>query len=214
MSSSSQSLTSGAEPPSSNATSRTLLERLKADEAAAWERLISLYGPLVFHWCRRWDLRDHDIADVLQEVFQTVVSHITAFRKERKGDSFRGWLRRITQNKVLDHFRRLGREPRGVGGSEAQMRLSELPAPQVCEADSDDDEAAERGLLRRALELIRRDFEEQTWQAFWQTAVEGRSTRDVADALAMSPGAIRVAKCRVLHRLRSELGDILPPDPK
>jgi RNA polymerase sigma-70 factor (ECF subfamily) len=199
---------SGREPPSSHATSRSLLERVKADEAEAWERLVALYAPLVFHWCRRWELREPDVADILQEVFQAVVTHVAGFRKEREGDTFRGWLRRITRNKVLDHLRRLGREPPGVGGSEAQNRLAQLPFPKSRD-DSDSDVPAERGLVLRALELIREDFEERTWQAFWRTAVEGQSPRDVAQALSMSAGAVRVAKCRVLHRLRQELGEII-----
>jgi RNA polymerase sigma-70 factor (ECF subfamily) len=62
-------------------------------------------------------------------------------------------------------------------------------------------------LLRRGLELIRGEFEPRTWQAFWLTAVEGRSPKDVAHELGMSDGAVRVAKSRVLHRLRTELGD-------
>jgi RNA polymerase sigma-70 factor (ECF subfamily) len=74
------------------------------------------------------------------------------------------------------------------------------------------DDSAVRGqdsaLLHRALELIRAEFEERTWQAFWQTAVEGRSPGDVGADLAMSPGAVRVAKSRVLKRLREELGDL------
>src|SRR5262249_56758664 len=40
----------GASP--STATSRSLLERVRADEAAAWDRLVRLYAPLVFQWCR------------------------------------------------------------------------------------------------------------------------------------------------------------------
>src|SRR5262249_42696795 len=151
------------EPPSSNATSRSLLERVKADEAAAWERLVALYAPLVFHWCRRWDLREPDVADILQEVFQAVVVHVNGFRKERQGDTFRGWLRRITRNKVLDHRRRLGREPQGAGGSDAQAHFAQLPFPQPCEEESD--APAERSLFLRALELIQRDFAERTWQA-------------------------------------------------
>jgi RNA polymerase sigma-70 factor (ECF subfamily) len=55
--------------------------------------------------------------------------------------------------------------------------------------------------------LIRGEFSERTWQAFWRTAVEGRAAKDVGAELAMSPGAVRVAKSRVLHRLREELGD-------
>jgi RNA polymerase sigma-70 factor (ECF subfamily) len=209
MSSSRRQSGSAREQQSSNATSRSLLERVKADDAAAWERLVTLYGPLVFHWCRRWKLGEPDVADILQEVFQAVFLHVADFRKERQADSFRGWLKRITQNKVLDHFRRVGREPQGVGGSDAQSRLSQLPFPQLSEQENNGDEPAVRNLLHRALDLIRQDFEERTWQAFWRTAVEGHSPQDVAEALSMSAGAVRVAKCRVLHRLREELGEVI-----
>jgi RNA polymerase sigma-70 factor (ECF subfamily) len=68
--------------------------------------------------------------------------------------------------------------------------------------------AGEEDLFARTLALIREEFEERTWTAFWQTAVDGRAPKDVAADLSMSPGAVRVAKSRVLHRLREELGDL------
>jgi RNA polymerase sigma-70 factor (ECF subfamily) len=195
-------------PPPSSATSRSLLGRVKADDPAAWERLVALYGPLVVQWCRGWGLREQDAADVFQEVFQAVATHVAGFRKEREGDTFRGWLRAITRNKVRDHFRRRGRQPEGVGGTEAQDRLAELPAPVAPDEDGAAVEEEERGLFRRALELIRQEFAERAWQAFWRTAVEGRAAAEVAAELSMSPGAVRVAKSRVLQRLREELGDL------
>ncbi|HZY84414.1 MAG TPA: sigma-70 family RNA polymerase sigma factor [Gemmataceae bacterium] len=198
---------SSGPPPSSVCTSRSLLERARADDSAAWERLVGLYAPLVFGWCRRWGLPEQDAADVLQDVFQAVVAHLAGFRSGREGGTFRGWLRTIAHNKVLDHFRRQGREPRAAGGSDAQQRLAQLPGPEA--PGSDVAEPEERGLFLRALGLIRGDFEERTWQAFWSTAVDGRAPRDVADELGMSAGAVRVAKSRVLHRLREELGDLL-----
>jgi RNA polymerase sigma-70 factor (ECF subfamily) len=161
------------------------------------------------------------MADVFQEVFQAVAGHIAAFRNDRRQDTFRGWLRTITLNKVHDHFRKQKREPRGVGGSEALQRLSRLPAPDLAAETSDpagsvasgaepptaDETAIERQLFQRGLELIRGEFEPRTWQAFWRTAVEGRAAKDVGADLSMSPGAVRVAKSRVLQRLREELGD-------
>jgi RNA polymerase sigma-70 factor (ECF subfamily) len=198
---------SSGPPPSSVATSRSLLERARADDSAAWERLVGLYAPLVFGWCRRWGLPEQDAADVLQEVFQAVVAHLAGFRSGREGGTFRGWLRTIAHNKVQDHFRRAGRQPRAAGGSDAQARLAQVPGAEA--PGSDEAEPEERGLFLRALELIRGDFEERTWQAFWRTAVDGRAPRDVADELGMSAGAVRVAKSRVLHRLREELGDLL-----
>ena len=56
--------------------------------------------------------------------------------------------------------------------------------------------------------LIRGEFHPHTWQAFWATAVEGRSAPDVAAELGMSPVGVRVAKSRVLQRLREALGDL------
>jgi RNA polymerase sigma-70 factor (ECF subfamily) len=64
-------------------------------------------------------------------------------------------------------------------------------------------------LIHRALELIRAEFTTRTWQAFWRIVVDGQQTIDVAQELSMQPGAVRVAKSRVLRRLRQELGELL-----
>jgi RNA polymerase sigma-70 factor, ECF subfamily len=192
----------------SSATSRSLLDRVRADDAVAWDRLVSLYAPLVFYWCRRADLQEEDAADVLQEVFLAVATHLDGFHKDRPGDTFRGWLRVITQHKILDLFRRRQREPDGVGGSIAAERLADLPAPAGSEGQSVADQRAERSLLFRSLDFLRGEFEPKTWQAFWKTVVDDRSAKEVAEELGMSPGAVRVAKSRVLRRLREELGEI------
>jgi RNA polymerase sigma-70 factor (ECF subfamily) len=194
-------------PPPSTATSPSLLERVKADDAAAWDRLIGLYAPLVYRWCRRAHLPEQEIADVFQDVFQAVATHIAAFRREGAADTFRGWLRTITRNKVRDHFRRIGREPGGAGGTEAQLLFARLPDDRPDEGDPDEG-SADRGLFGRALELLRAEFEDRTWRAFWLTAVEDRAAGEVALELGMSPGAVRVAKSRVLRRLRQELGEL------
>jgi RNA polymerase sigma-70 factor (ECF subfamily) len=185
-----------------------LLARVQANVPEAWERLVQLYAPLVLRWSRCAGLQDEDVADIFQQVFQAVVAHVRSFRKDRSTDTFRGWLRRITQNKLRDHFRKLRQETRGSGGSSAQERLAQLPEPALLEDDpaTDDGEAS---LFARALEMIRSEFEERTWTAFWRTAVEGQATGDVAADLSMSPGAVRVAKSRVLQRLRIELGDLM-----
>jgi RNA polymerase sigma-70 factor (ECF subfamily) len=188
---------------SSLATSATFIGRVQGDDPLAWDRLVKLYGPLMERWCRRWGLQSHDAADVLQEVFQSLAVHVREFRKQRAHDTFRGWLRVITRNKVLDHFRRLGREPAGVGGSDALNRLVGIAG--VADDDSSDDPGDEAILLERALNLIRHEFADQTWQAFWRTTVDDLPATEVAAQLAMTSGAVRVAKSRVLKRLRSTL---------
>jgi len=201
-------------------TSRSLLIRLRDDDDDAWTRMVDLYTPLVCYWCRRLNLPEQDLPDVLQEIFRAVAKNITRFRKDRPGDTFRGWLRTISRSKVMDSFRRQGREAQATGGTDAQMKFAHLPDPQADEdADEPDedgpstDEDSERHLLfQRALQIIQTDFHDRTWQAFWKVAVEGLPVADVADELSMKPGTVRVARCRVLARLRSEFGDLLQDD--
>jgi RNA polymerase sigma-70 factor (ECF subfamily) len=203
--------------------------------------LVALYAPLVYYWCRKLGLAEQDMADIFQDVFQAVARKMPDFHKEGPGDTFRGWLRRITTNKVRDHFRRESRRPHATGGTTAQLRLAELAAAQDSEQSSkltaaaivwddirrlpaaltgDDDAGASgdeqvlpadlpfRELFRRALDQIAGHFQDQTWQAFWRVVVEGKTAPEVARELSMQPGAVRVAKSRVLHRLRKELGEL------
>lgn len=194
-------------PAPADGTSPSLLVRLRANEAGAWERLVDLYAPLVYHWCRGHHLPPEDVADIFQEVFRSVSEHIQGFRRDRPGDTFRGWLRTITRNKIADHLRRRGRQPQAPGGTDAQMRLLEIPNP-----DASDEDPAEADLvrrqLRRVLEEVRGEFEERTWRAFWEVQMEERGTDEVGRELGMTAAAVRKAKFRVLRRLREELGDL------
>lgn len=73
-----------------------------------------------------------------------------------------------------------------------------------------EDDADEIGqLYLRALELVRNEFEERTWKAFWLTVVEDRAPDAVSRELNMTPNSIRQARSRVLRRLREEVGDLL-----
>jgi len=189
-------------------TSLSLLARAQARQADAWERLVELYGPLVYHWCRQWRLPDADTADVFQEVFQAVAAHLDRFRRAHAGDTFRGWLRTITRNKVRDHFRDRQHHPAAAGGSEIQQQFLQVPDPILPDTDPSEEDVRRRQLLQ-ALDWIAGDFEPRTWQAFWKVQVEGQDTAAVAQELDMTAAAVRKAKYRVLQRLREELKDLL-----
>jgi RNA polymerase sigma-70 factor (ECF subfamily) len=190
------------------ATSLTLLGRVRANEADAWTRLVQLYTPLVRYWCLRARLQEADTDDVIQEVFRAAFAALPDFRRDRPGDTFRGWLRAITRNMLALHFRRKGRFPSAAGGSDAFTRLQDLADPQV-DLPDDDSRQQLQGLYIRALEVVRAEFEERTWQMFWLTVVDGREPADVAVQFGVTPVAVRKAKSRVLQRLRAEIGDLI-----
>jgi RNA polymerase sigma-70 factor (ECF subfamily) len=65
-----------ARPRSRGATSTSLIRRVKDRDDEAWERLLDLYVPLVYSWCRRSGMQTEDAADVVQEVFRAVLRGI------------------------------------------------------------------------------------------------------------------------------------------
>lgn len=190
-----------------DSTSLSLLQLVKAEDQTAWERLVDLYAPLVVYWCRRRQLHDADIADVVQNVFASVAVNLVKFRKEQPSDTFRGWVRVITRNQINLLFRKQANREQAAGGSTAHWGLQQVADDPPADAATDENDKS--GLYRSALELIRTEFEEKTWKAFVQTAIDGRSTADVAADLGISAGAVRQAKYKVLRRLRSEFSDVI-----
>lgn len=192
----------------SSQTSTTLLVRLRAREPQAWRRLSQLYGPLVYGWARGAGLREQDAADVVQDVFQSVLTSIDRFRKERPTDRFRDWLWTIAHRRTVDQIRQLAAQPRAAGGTDALRQLQELPA-DFLESNATAAHGATAEVVRNAMQLVREEFEPRTWQAFEQTAVAARSPADVAAELGMTAGAVYIARSRVLKRLRTELDGLL-----
>jgi RNA polymerase sigma-70 factor (ECF subfamily) len=199
---------SGGESVEPSSVSSTLLERVKARRPEAWERLVDLYGPVVYRWCRQSGVRREDAADVVQEVFSSVAAQAAKIRRHSPSDSFTAWLATITRNKIRDHFRRRHGQPEARGGTDAQEQF--LQIAELSELSQPSSRARAEGLLsRRALDLVRAEFENRTWEAFWRTAVAGQRPADVAEDLGISVNAVYKAKSRVLRRLRRELGDLL-----
>jgi RNA polymerase sigma-70 factor (ECF subfamily) len=184
-------------------TPSSLLERLRQPfDPQAWARFVALYTPLIYSWARRTGLQESDAADLVQDVFVTLLQVLPTFAYDRH-QSFRKWLRTITINKWRKNSKRP--ERRVVQPLEGQ------PEPAAVGDDLEECWEAEyrQHLVGQALRLMRRDFEETTWKACWETAAAGRPAADVAAELGLSVGAVYAAKFRVLNRLRRELEGLL-----
>ena len=84
---------------------------------------------------------------------------------------------------------------------------TQIPDPdrELAETGSSDRDL----VIHRAMELIRGEFEDDTWQVFVQTVYDGLEAPIVAEELGKTPAAVRKAKARVLRRLREELDGLL-----
>lgn len=196
-----------AEPP---LTRVTLLARIKdGGDGDAWREFVRLYGPVVYRFARNRGLQDADAADLMQDVLRSVARHAGRMEYDPKKGTFRGWLYTITRNKIYNFLSAQRLRPRGSGDADAHERLDATPARPEDGPDEEWEREYQRRLTARAMEKVRGEFQPATWEAFQGTAVDGKPAAEVGAGLGMSPGAVYVAKSRVLARLREEVRQMM-----
>jgi RNA polymerase sigma factor (sigma-70 family) len=189
-------------PPSTRAS---LLLRLRdPKDHEAWVEFVTIYEPVTYRLLRRNGLQDADAREVMQELFLAVSRSIERWDPAKERGSFRGWLRRVARNLVISWMEQRARRVVAVGGSDLQALLDMLPAADGPES-AEFDRELRHALFQRAAEQVRGEVQEKTWQAFWETSIVGTSATDAAKKLGMAVGAVRVAKCRVLARLKATI---------
>ncbi len=179
---------------------------MTAQDHEAWVEFVTLYEPVVYRLLRRHGLQDVDARDVMQELFLAVSRSIDRWDPAPERGSFRGWLRRAVRNLVINWLE--NRQRRDLaGGSDLHALLDQLPAAESQETVAFDRELR-RALFQRAAERVQNEVQPATWQAFWETSAAGLSPAEAGAKLGISAGAVRVAKCRVLARLRAAVADM------
>jgi RNA polymerase sigma factor (sigma-70 family) len=183
----------------SQTTRRSLLLRLQdARDGQAWSDFVDVYSPVVYGFARKQGLQDADAADLVQEVLRSVAGSVRGY--DAKRGPFRAWLMAVVRNRICDFRTSRNQQVLGVGDTDALKHLEQV-------ADDDDREAVwereyQQSVFRFAASRVRECFEETTWRAFWQVSVEGKNAAEVALACGITQGAVYIAKCRVLARLK------------
>jgi RNA polymerase sigma-70 factor (ECF subfamily) len=181
-------------------TSLTLLDRLRGPrDGDAWDRFVRLYSAGLYSWVRGLGFRHDDAADLVQDVFTTLVQKLAEFEHTR-GGSFRAWLWTVTRNKCREHARRRRPAP----------APAETFAELVADAGREDASAEEfrRELMRRVAAVLEADFPPVVWRAFWAHVVDEKPASKVAAEQGINIWAVYTAKARVLARLNEELADL------
>jgi RNA polymerase sigma-70 factor (ECF subfamily) len=186
-------------------TRPSLLVRLRdARDESAWAQFVEIYAPLVYGFARKHGLQDADAADLTQEVLRAVAGAAKDLDYDPKRGSFRGWLFTVVRNKLRNFLAAKKRHEQGSGHPNAQSLLNDLPAREEDQAALWDKEYQQQ-LFNWALVQVRDDFQDTTWQAFWLTAVEGKSGKETAKKLRMTVAAVYLAKGRVMARLKEQI---------
>ncbi len=189
-------------------TSSSMLAGARANDPEAWRRIVDRYSRRIYRWCRKAGLQPEDASDVVQEVFRAVARKLVDFHHDQQGDTFRGWLYRITQNKLRDYFARTpGHRETALGGTDAQRQFMEL-----AEASSGTEVTAERQpvydrLHGAILQRVQAEFSERDWRVFWRVVVDGQTSTEAGEQFQMSSNAVRLVKMRIMRRVREMLNE-------
>lgn len=191
--------------PEAPATRQSLLLRLRDfQDEQAWSQFVEVYAPLIYAYVRKRGLQDADAADLTQICMRKVSDHIGRLDYTPGRDSFRGWLFTIVRNKLHDFHARPHHLWQGSGDTQIRSLLDNHPASENGDA-SEWEREYEQSLFMWAAEKVKPLVQPTTWQAFWQTAVEGRPGQEVAKNLGISLAAVYIAKSRVIVRLRDAI---------
>jgi RNA polymerase sigma-70 factor, ECF subfamily len=184
-----------------------MLRGARGDDPTAWTRLVETYGRLIYRWGRRSGLQSADAADVVQETLRSVARGLKDYRHGEPGQTFRGWLYRIAQNKIRDFHRRNQRTVgQAVGGGEADHWNW-----QVYDERSATHGSTAQGAMFARLAAVEREFSPRNWRIYWRSVVDGQDTADVATEFDVSQNVVRLVKSRVGKRLKELLWDRQTP---
>lgn len=188
-------------------TNESLILRVKdPGDAAAWSTFLAIYRPVVCRMARSRGLQYADADDLAQQVFMSIAQAIDRWEPGAGMPPFRVWLTRIARNAIVNALTR--RKPDVAAGSTSvREMLNDFP-----ERDNETTktlmEESRIQALRWAAEQIRGEFLEATWTMFWQTSIEGRPVASVAHELDRSPGAVYIARYRVMQRLKQKVMEV------
>jgi RNA polymerase sigma-70 factor, ECF subfamily len=174
---------------------RHWIERARAGDADAFERILRLHERMVLRTAQRVLLNEEDAKDAAQEVFLKLHRHLGRFRKDQ---DLGPWLYRMTVNVCLDWRRR----------ARPGVPIEQAAEPRDAAGDPEDamHAAQQRQFLRAAL----RQLPERERAALVLRDIEGCTTAEAAAILGSSEGTVRsqisTARARIRKFLAGQLG--------
>jgi RNA polymerase sigma-70 factor (ECF subfamily) len=184
-------------------TRYSLISRLSDDsDQDAWTEFESVYRPVVYQAARKHGLQDADSHDLVQQVMISITRALKQRPHDQQRAKFRTWLFRVTRNAIINAVQRRPSDM-GSGNTDQLKLLNALPSAPEDEHQWEDD--YQRAIFGWASNKVKQEFAEETWQAFWLTAVEGLSCEKAAEKLGKEVGAIYAARSRIVRRLKKKV---------
>ncbi len=192
---------------SEHKTRGTLLSRVRdVSDVEAWREFVDDYGPLILKWCEKHGLQEADSADVVQEVLASLVTAMRNFDYNPGRGRFRGWLKTVTQNAVIDFVKSRQRPGQGSGDSAVGRILEACESKDTVDALSRAlEQQAEVELLREAEACVKLRVKPVNFDAWRLSIRESMKAPEIAAQLRIDVTDVYVARSRVNKMIREEV---------
>ncbi|MDO8557074.1 MAG: sigma-70 family RNA polymerase sigma factor [Candidatus Jorgensenbacteria bacterium] len=171
---------------------QSLITSAKNGNNEAFGELYDRYLPKIYRFVFLKVGRKQDAEDLTHQVFMQAWEHIGNF--EFQGFPFGSWLYRIASNAVIDYYRTFKRT----------FDIEAIPKEVLAhdpELESSLDSAFSIELVRSAITKLDHDQQNVVIMRF----VNDLSTKEIADILGKSEGAVRVIQHRALKQLKQHI---------
>jgi len=183
-------------------TRASLLIRIRdRRDAAAWEEFDAIYRPMLLRFATLRGLEHAAAEDVVQQCLIAVQEHIERFDYDPKRGRFKGWLRTLVNNRIRN-LRRDRRETPGESGYFQRDQAREETPEETF------DRLWMEEHLRHGLRRVRRETDEQTFQAFEWYVLEERPVEEVCQALNVTANQLYKIKWRLTQKLAEHMKEL------
>lgn len=191
----------------------SLVRRLKAGgDEQAWQEFNAAYGPLLRSLALKSGLSREEADEAVQDTLVSVFKSLPAFKADPAAGSFKNWLFRVAQWRIINQFNKRPRHASAVVESFARADAGSrstgtAPIEKIADATPNAlEEAWEAEWQENALEIalgqLKQVAKARHFQAFYLHVIKRQSACQVAKALGTNVGQVYLIKCRLLPVFR------------
>lgn len=189
-------------------TRRTLLSRLRnLDDQESWRTFFDLYWRLLYNVARKSGLDELGAQEIVQDTVIAVARQMPGFRYDPARGTFRQWLLRITRRRIIDHLRRIYRQPLRADVSPESLDEHEQHAAAITDQSASAIDAAweeewEKSTFDAALAQVRAAVNPRHFQVFDYCVLKEWPASKVAATLNLNAAQVYLAKHRVVQAMK------------
>ena len=172
------------------------------DDQESWRTFFDLYWRLLYNVARRSGLDDSGAQEIVQDTVIAVARKMPEFRYDPARGTFRQWLLRITRRRIVDHLRRIYRQPPQADVApesldEDEEHAAAITDQSVSAIDAAWNEEWEKATFDAALARVRAEINPRHFQVFDYCVLKEWPVAKVASTLGMNAAQVYLARHRV-----------------